>query len=160
MSKRIFEAGKPKLTLISSSLLSFIVELDDYLSVMPGPSSSAHQVLVFSGPGVSPLSLSHTLLTLSLLLLSHYTVQRITPSALATQPWEPACALLVIPGGRDLPYVDELTTKTRVTKRIKEFVSEGGRYLGICAGAYFGCNEVRFDQGGGLDVTGKRDLVS
>ena len=101
---------------------------------MPGPSPSAHQVLVYSGPGVSPLSLSHTILTLSLILLPHYTVQPITPATLATQPWEASCALLVFPGGRDLPYVDELEVKTKVTKRIKEWVNEGGRYLGICAG--------------------------
>jgi biotin--protein ligase len=127
---------------------------------MPGPSPTAHQVLVYSGPGVSPLSLSYTLLTLPLLLTPHYTVQPVTSEVLAKQPWEPACALLVIPGGRDLPYVEELTTKTRVTKRIKEYVAEGGRYLGICAGAYFGAEEVRFDVGGGLEVAGQRDLVS
>lgn len=126
---------------------------------MPGPQPAAHQVLVYSGPGVSPLSLSYTLLTLSLLLNPHYTVQPVTPDVLANQPWEPACALLVIPGGRDLPYVEELTTKTRVTKRIRGYVWEGGRYLGICAGAYFGAEEVRFDMGGGLEVSGKRDLV-
>lgn len=127
---------------------------------MPGPTASAHQVLVYSGPGVSPLSLSHTILTLSLLLLPHYTVQPITPTTLATQPWEPSCALLVFPGGRDLPYVDELSTKTKVTRRIREFVHQGGRYLGICAGAYFGSETVVFDQGGDMEVVGQRDLVS
>ena len=117
-------------------------------------------MLVYSGPGVSPLSLSHTILTLSLLLLPHYTVQPITPTTLATQPWEPSCALLVFPGGRDLPYVDELSTKTKVTRRIREFVHQGGRYLGICAGAYFGSETVVFDQGGDMEVVGQRDLVS
>jgi biotin--protein ligase len=109
---------------------------------------------------VSPLSLSHTILTLSLLLLPHYTVQPVTPQTLGTQPWEPNCALLVIPGGRDLPYVEELSVKTRVTKRIGEYVREGGRYLGICAGAYFGAKEVVFDQGGDMEVRGDRELVS
>lgn len=126
---------------------------------MPGPDTSAFQVLVYSGPGVSPLSLSNSLLTLSLLLRPHYTVQPVTPQILSTQPWEASCALLVIPGGRDLPYVEELSMKTQVTRRIKDFVQEGGKYLGICAGAYFGCAEVRFDQGGGMEVVGKRDLV-
>lgn len=131
-----------------------------HLLIMPGPSSSAHQVLVYSGPGVSPLSLSHTILTLSLLLLPHYTVQPVSPQTLSTQPWEPSCALLVIPGGRDLPYVEELSAKTKVTRRIKEYVTEGGRYLGLCAGAYFGAEEVRFDTGGEMEVVGKRDLVA
>lgn len=126
---------------------------------MPGPAPSAHQVLVYSGPGVSPLSLSHTLLTLRLLLLPHYTVQPAAPDLLADQPWEPSCALLVVPGGRDIPYVDELTDKRHVTHRIREYVEHGGRFLGICAGAYFASAEVRFDVGGGMEVTGKRDLV-
>lgn len=127
---------------------------------MPGPSAAAHQVLVYSGPGVSPLSLSHTLLTLSLLLLPHYTVQPVTAQVLASEPWEQSCALIVFPGGRDLPFVEELTMKTKVTRRIREFVSAGGRYLGICAGAYFGSKEVRFDIGGPMEVKGDRDLVS
>ncbi|OXB34659.1 biotin-[acetyl-CoA-carboxylase] ligase [Cryptococcus neoformans] len=126
---------------------------------MPGPTPSAHQVLVYAGPGVSPLSLSHTLLTLRLLLLPHYTVQPAAPDLLAHQPWEPSCALLVVPGGRDLPYVDELTDKRPVTTRIKEYVQQGGRFLGICAGAYFASAEVRFDVGGGMEVAGKRDLA-
>ncbi|KAL1406391.1 biotin holocarboxylase synthetase [Vanrija albida] len=126
---------------------------------MPGPGPSPHQVFVYSGPGVSPLSLSHTLLTLSLQLLPHYTVQPITAAVLATEPWEPTCALLVIPGGRDLPFVEELSVKTKVTRRIAEFVQEGGRYLGICAGAYFGAAEVKFDVGGNKEVVGKRDLA-
>lgn len=125
---------------------------------MPGPSPRAHQVLVYSGPGVSPLSLSHTILTLSLFLLPHYTVQPASPELLSTQPWEPACALLVIPGGRDLPYVDELSVKTRVTARITEYVLSGGRYLGLCAGAYFGSKRVVFDQGGDMQVVGEREL--
>ncbi|KAK4690100.1 biotin---protein ligase, partial [Tremellales sp. Uapishka_1] len=126
---------------------------------MPGPSSGAHQVLVYSGPGVSPLSLSYTLLTLSLLLLPHYTVQPVTPQTLATQPWESSCALLVFPGGRDLPYVEELSMKTKVTRRIGEYVREGGRYLGLCAGAYFAAADISFDRGGPMEVTGTRELA-
>jgi biotin--protein ligase len=119
----------------------------------------SHQVLVYSGPGVSPLSLSHTLLTLSLLLVPNYTVQPATPELLATQPWEPACALLVIPGGRDLPFVEELSKRTLVARRIREWVRGGGRYLGLCAGAYFASAEVCFDQGGPMEVKGERELA-
>ena len=119
----------------------------------------SHQVLVYSGPGVSPLSLSHTLLTLSLLLVPNYTVQPATPELLSTQPWEPACALLVIPGGRDLPFVEELSKRTLVARRIREWVRNGGRYLGLCAGAYFASAEVSFDVGGSMEVKGERELA-
>jgi biotin--protein ligase len=66
----------------------------------------------------------------------------------------------VIPGGRDLPYVSEMSGKSGIARRIKEYVSEGGRYLGLCAGGYFGSGEVRFDEGGKMEVMGKRELVS
>nr|ODO02444.1 biotin-[acetyl-CoA-carboxylase] ligase [Cryptococcus depauperatus CBS 7855] len=126
---------------------------------MTTSSATAHQVLVYGGPGVSPLSLSHTLLTLRLLLLPHYTVQPVTPDALSSQPWEKYCALLVFPGGRDLPFVEELTNKRQVTKRIKNYVEGGGKFLGICAGAYFASAELQFDVGGSMEVIGKRDLA-
>ena len=65
-------------------------------------------VLVYDGPGASKKSLAYSLSTLKTLLLPHYTVQTITPKALATEPWAANCALLVLPGGRDLPYIDAL----------------------------------------------------
>lgn len=118
-----------------------------------------HQVLVYSGPGVSPVSLSHTILTLTLLLSPHYTVQPAPPDLLRNQPWETACALLVVPGGRDLPYVEEMSARSGLAKRIKTWVNGGGRYLGICAGAYFGAKTVRFDVGGAKQVVGERELA-
>lgn len=127
---------------------------------MPGPGPLAHQVLVYAGPGISPLSLSYTLLTLSLVLRPNYTVQQVAPEVLKDEPWEPSTALLVIPGGRDLPYVDDLSTRSNVTRRIADYVRNGGKYMGICAGAYFASAEVKFDLGGRHEVTGKRDLVS
>lgn len=127
---------------------------------MPGPGPLAHQVLVYAGPGISPLSLSCTLLTLSLVLRPNYTVQPVAPEVLKEEPWEPNTALLVIPGGRDLPYVEDLTARSNVTRRIVDYVRNGGRYLGICAGAYFGATECKFDVGGPHEVIGKRDLVS
>jgi len=64
--------------------------------------------------------------------------------------------LLIIPGGRDLPYCEKLNGKG--VKLIKNFVNTGGSYLGICAGAYFACNKVIFDEGGELEVIGDREL--
>lgn len=65
-------------------------------------------------------------------------------------------SLLIIPGGRDLPYVENL--KGKATENIRQWVEEGGSYLGICAGAYFGSSYVRFEQGSQLEIKGERDL--
>ena len=65
--------------------------------------------------------------------------------------------LLIIPGGRDLPYVQHLNEEC--VSLIKEFISNGGSYLGICAGAYFSSNHVVFDPNGPLRVVGPRSLA-
>lgn len=65
-------------------------------------------------------------------------------------------ALLVIGGGRDLPYHEKLSGTG--TEKIKDFVANGGSYLGICAGAYFATEEVIFDPDGPLRVVAKRSL--
>lgn len=57
--------------------------------------------------------------------------------------WESRSELLVIPGGRDLPYLERLGHVGM--GRIRRFVKVcGGKYLGICAGAYFGSDNIYF----------------
>ena len=68
------------------------------------------------------------------------------------------CCLLIMPGGRDLPYVKKLQGKGN--KNISDFVRNGGSYLGICAGAYYGCSSVQFAKGDPLlEVIGPRELA-
>jgi glutamine amidotransferase-like uncharacterized protein len=50
--------------------------------------------------------------------------------------------LLIMPGGRDIDY--SLYLNKEATEVILDFVHQGGRYLGICAGAYFASSYVRF----------------
>ncbi len=63
---------------------------------------------------------------------------------------------VIIPGGADLPYCDKLSTKG--TDKIRDFVKNGGFYLGICAGAYFAGREIEFT-GDGYAVEGARELA-
>lgn len=112
-------------------------------------------VLVYNGPGVSKTSLTHTLSTLRTLLLPNYTVQTITPQSLASDPWPANCALLVLPGGRDLPYVNDLKTSN---ERVATYVRGGGSFLGLCAGAYYACRRVEWEMGSDQEVTGERPL--
>jgi biotin--protein ligase len=112
-------------------------------------------VLVYNGPGVSQTSLSHTLSSLRALLLPHFAVQTITAPALASQPWYGTCALLVIPGGRDMPYVSSLAN---ANASIRSYVEGGGTFLGICAGAYYASRRVEWETGTKMEVTGDRPL--
>ncbi|GAA5904307.1 biotin--[acetyl-CoA-carboxylase] ligase BPL1 [Sporobolomyces salmoneus] len=113
-------------------------------------------VLVYNGSGVSASSRDYTLHSLRTFLSHRYDVQLVTPKTLREEPWTDNCALLVFPGGRDLPYLFDLSGKPN--RRIKEYVENGGKYLGICAGAYYACQEIEFEKGTALEVTGQREL--
>lgn len=63
----------------------------------------------------------------------------------------------MIPGGADLPYCRELDGKG--TAAITKFLRNGGRYLGLCAGGYFGASRVEFEMGNlELEISGPREL--
>ena len=84
--------------------------------------------------------------------------------------WEPKTQLFIMPGGRARPYYLSLGASWKAdavplgqmrelkeigvgNNRIKNFVEkEGGQYLGICAGAYYGANKTVFERGGELEV--------
>jgi biotin--protein ligase len=77
---------------------------------------------------------------------------------LIKEPWTAACALLVIPGGADLPYCRTLNGEGN--RRISQFVQRGGAYLGFCAGGYFGSKRCEFEVGNRkLEVVGSRELA-
>ncbi|GHS91049.1 hypothetical protein AGMMS49949_00760 [Alphaproteobacteria bacterium] len=52
-------------------------------------------------------------------------------------------ALLVFPGGEDQFY--DRALKGAGNEKIRHFVEGGGSFLGICAGAYYGCREIDFE---------------
>lgn len=126
-------------------------------------------VLVYSGPGVSASALHHTLKTLRL-LLSSYDVKTVNAKSLALDPWQKGTSMVVIPGGRDLPFVSELS-KThhhteagsskghQASEKVRDFVERGGSYFGICAGAYFASSHCTFEQGTAMEVDGPRPFL-
>jgi biotin--protein ligase len=107
------------------------------------------------GPGVSKRSYDDTVAVLEALLKPHYVVQKVTPIELEEHPWQTSCALLVFPGGRDIPYLERLKG---AAPRIAKWVQEGGAYLGFCAGAYFACDRIEWEVDTHLQVKGPRPL--
>lgn len=113
-------------------------------------------VLLYNGSGVSQASRDHCLSNLKSFLSHSYDVQYVSPKSLREDPWTDSCALLVFPGGRDLPYQYDLSGVAN--KRIKTWVENGGKYLGFCAGAYYASSRVEFEVGTELEVVGDREL--
>ncbi|KAI8838392.1 biotin-protein ligase [Chytridium lagenaria] len=115
-------------------------------------------VLVYAGAGTSKGSVDLTLKALRKLLNSSYDVIPVNSEVVSKEPWEGTTSLFVIPGGRDVPYVESLSPDG--TSKIKNWVQSGGNYLGICAGAYFGSSRVEFERGRNeYEVIGSRPLA-
>ncbi|KAF9523766.1 hypothetical protein CPB83DRAFT_862250 [Crepidotus variabilis] len=106
-------------------------------------------VLVYSGPEILQLSLTHALSSLRAILLPHYTVQPITAPALKTQPWRLSCALLVLPQSRDSHREGFMSP---ASQQIKEYVEGGGKCLmfGVRATLHSRSGSLGFGLSGGL----------
>lgn len=115
------------------------------------------QIVIYVDKGVDGNALRQTVKSLQRELeMGSYSLKRMDAKALQEEDWQKNTALLVVPGGRDIYYEDALAGKG--TEKIGEFVSNGGSYLGICAGAYFASGAIEFEKGGPLQVCADRCL--
>jgi len=111
-----------------------------------------------TGTGTTVDSVRHCLYTLRRLLAPHYAVIPVTGDMILKEPWMTTCAMLVMPGGADLGYCRTLNGAGN--RRIAQFVRNGGRYLGLCAGGYYGCKSCEFEVGDKtMEVIGDRELA-
>lgn len=109
------------------------------------------------GTGTTVESVRHCLYSLRRLLSPHFAVNPVNSETIIKEPWTSSCALLVMPGGADLGYCSVLNGEGN--KIISQFVWNGGAYLGLCAGGYYGCKRVEFEVGdGAMEVVGSREL--
>lgn len=114
-------------------------------------------ILVYNDLGASPNSVKHTYNTLKTILGHVYDIIQIDRKVLQSEPWEVGCFMLVMPGGRDMPYCEALNGEPNA--RIRAFVEQGGRYLGLCAGAYYASATIEFEKGRALmEIIQPREL--
>lgn len=119
---------------------------------------NSQYLICLLGNGATVESVRHCLFTLRRLLAPYYAVIPVSGDALIKEPWTGTCALLVIPGGADLPYCRTLNGEGN--RRITQFVERGGAYLGLCAGGYYGSKRCEFEVGDKkMEVVGDRELA-
>ncbi|KAK9461176.1 biotin-protein ligase [Lipomyces oligophaga] len=115
-------------------------------------------VLVYSGQGTTVNSVAQCVATLRTLLANHYAVSTIDAPALIHEPWQKSTSLLIIPGGADLPYCRALNGAGN--NKISSFVRKGGKFIGFCAGGYYGSKRVEFEESNpSYAVVGPRELA-
>ena len=108
------------------------------------------RIFVYSDKGTSAASVKNTISW-----LKKYTYLEVSPIYHNEMHLLQYCELLVIPGGRDVPYCELLSAQSN---KISSFMYNGGKYLGICAGAYFASSFVEFELNTPHQVVGKRPL--
>jgi biotin--protein ligase len=113
-------------------------------------------IYLYAGPGAFENSVAQAESTLTFLASPSYKIKKIGPKEVIEGKWATDAALIVMPGGADIPYGKHLSPQGNLN--IKEFVKNGGAYLGLCGGAYYGAKEILFAVGTPMEVTGKREL--
>lgn len=127
------------------------------------------QILIYLDKGVSLQSAYGAMFYTKMLYAERYQVEFTNARhLLGSESWESNTALLIFPGGRARPYYDSLKATWQPTvdangmrrlgdigegnKRIQNYVTSGGAFLGICAGAYYGSASTVFEKGGPLEI--------
>nr|POE94225.1 biotin--protein ligase [Quercus suber] len=115
-------------------------------------------ILIYAGAGATVDAVRHVTWSLRRLLGPNYAVLTVTGEQILNEPWMSTCALLVMPGGADLPYCRTLNGNGN--RKIRQYVQNGGRYLGLCAGGYYGSTRCEFEVGRKeMEVVGDRELA-
>lgn len=135
-------------TIILACLFSF--------ATLPALTSMRDTVYIYAGPGASKKTMKLTEAAIGHFLKPRYQIKYILPEQLINDSWEIQTALLIIPGGADIPYAQALNGIGN--QKIKSYVENGGSFLGICAGSYYAGKFVDFAKGTPLEVQGAREL--
>ena len=129
-------------------------------------------VWVYDDTGVSQISVQSALVTFKDKLSKHKvsTVQTLSSQDILDGKLSDKLSnatgigILIMPGGADLPYCKKLNG--RGNDLIREFISKGNIYIGICAGGYYGARDIQFsglhyEKGHkiGYDINGSRELA-
>lgn len=115
------------------------------------------EILLYDDEGVYQLGLKTISNWLrSFDLIKSFDIKSVGSKYIKNESWEDEAKLIIFPGGSDVPYHQLL--RGEGCRKIRTFVQNGGSYLGICAGAYFGCSEVEFALKTDFEVRQSREL--
>ncbi len=116
---------------------------------------SPKQILIFDDAGCASESIRA--IASQLTSLFSCTVEAKSAEYLKTHDWEKNTFALVMGGGECSRWDERLGTEG--IERIRRYVTRGGRYLGICAGAYFAARESIFCLSGTAAIKKTRSLA-
>lgn len=115
------------------------------------------QALVYLDDGVCRESAHALAQQLEKTLDPSISVRKVDSAYLKTEYWKEKTLVLVMGGGVCSAWDERLGVEG--IEKIRRYVLEGGRYIGLCAGAYFACAESRFELSGHSVIERKRPLA-
>ncbi len=112
---------------------------------------------IYGDVGVTSHTYNSALYGLMQVLGTGVTYKLLKAPEIISGTWRDGIDIFVMPGGATTPMHEKLTEEG--CAQIRNFVNEGGRYIGFCAGAYFGSAFVEFAKGDpDLERITKREL--
>lgn len=99
------------------------------------------KLLVYNDAGVD---LTGFKTTINAVQTYGWEAEAVSASQLENSRWEEYTGTLIIPGGSSRYYHQKLQ---HLSQRIRDFISSGGAYFGICGGAYYASESVIFAEG-------------
>lgn len=112
------------------------------------------RALVYSDLGADSFSVSQSLQSIQ--QMTKLSVTKVDAREICQGALDESVALLAIPGGLARFYSQQLGVIGE--NNIKRYVANGGRCLGICAGAYYMFNSIDFAVGGEYEIRDKPGL--
>lgn len=111
---------------------------------------------IYSDRGISPRCLQSLIESL-LLMRPSVKIRKVKSNHFLSDELHTNVETIIFPGGRDIPYHNKL--QGQPNQNIRKFVENGGKYLGICAGGYYGAKFIEFEKGKELEVIASRELA-
>lgn len=115
------------------------------------------KILIYQDEGTCLSSLNAITSQLQKTLEAPFTTKLVNSNYLKTKSWEIKTFALIMGGGHCSYWETALGTSGML--KIHHFVVHGGRYLGICAGAYFAAATSIFHLAGQSQITKTRPLA-
>ena len=130
-----------------ASLASTLLSL-----AMSSTKSTTFPLWLYCDLGAGPKCIENTIFSCNKLLSPNYTVECVYAKDIIDRlpqlEGNDVPKLIIFPGGADKPYHSKL--KGTGCANIRSYVENGGNYLGLCAGGYFGTNQIFFKFGSTL----------
>ncbi len=138
------------------AMTKFSIEPIAPISTTAQSNSSLQTIYIYKDEGVSELSANVCKEAILASNFKDYNVELIDAEQTIRGDWRHNAVAFLIPGGTDIDYCRKLNGPGNT--QIKQYVENGGTYIGFCAGAYYGSRVCAFTMNSENPILDFREL--